>query len=164
DGDVPGAGPPPDDPRHAAVLLRPAHAAARPLREGGRPRVPVAGPRAGGPRPGAPPPPPPGRGRRGPPARSRTPRAVGGAPAPAGTPPADWTFVDPGSPANYTGWWGTLFPPGTAQRLGLPAPLFLKWDDAEYGLRATQHGFDHAVLPGTSVHHPPWTAFRTQMT
>src|SRR5699024_10242168 len=82
----------------------------------------------------------------------------------AGTTPADWTFVDPGSPANYTGWWGTLFPPGTAQRLGLPAPLFLKWDDAEYGLRATQHGFDHAVLPGTSVHHPPWTAFRTQMT
>ena len=82
----------------------------------------------------------------------------------ADTIPADWTFVDPRDRANYTGWWGTLFPPGTVQRLGLPAPLFLKWDDAEYGLRATRHGFDHAVLPGTSVHHPPWTAFRTQMT
>ena len=82
----------------------------------------------------------------------------------AGTTPADWTFVISGGTANYTGWWGTLFPPGTTAELGLPAPLFLKWDDAEYGLRATAHGYDHAVLPGTAVHHPPWTAYRTQMT
>jgi galactofuranosylgalactofuranosylrhamnosyl-N-acetylglucosaminyl-diphospho-decaprenol beta-1,5/1,6-galactofuranosyltransferase len=82
----------------------------------------------------------------------------------AGTTPEDWTFVTSRGPANYTGWWGTLFPPGTAEELGLPAPLFLKWDDAEYGLRATARGYDHAVLPGTSVHHPPWTAYRTQMT
>lgn len=82
----------------------------------------------------------------------------------AGTTPADWSFAISGAEANYTGWWGTLFPPGTVAELGLPAPLFLKWDDAEYGLRATAHGFDHAVLPGTAVHHPPWTAYRTQMT
>ena len=82
----------------------------------------------------------------------------------AGTTPVDWTFAVSGAAANYTGWWGTLFPPGTAAELGLPAPLFLKWDDAEYGLRATAHGYDHAVLPGTAVHHPPWTAYRTQMT
>lgn len=82
----------------------------------------------------------------------------------AGTSPPDWTFITAGSRANYTGWWGTLFPPGTISDLGLPAPLFLKWDDAEYGLRATAHGYDHAVLPGTAVHHPPWTAYRTQMT
>ena len=80
-----------------------------------------------------------------------------------GTTPADWDFLSPHGQANYTGWWGTLFPPGTASELGLPAPLFLKWDDAEYGLRATSHGYDHAVLPGTAVHHPPWTAYRTQM-
>ncbi|MDN6329915.1 MAG: glycosyltransferase [Brachybacterium sp.] len=82
----------------------------------------------------------------------------------AGTTPVDWGFVTSRGRANYTGWWGTLFPPGTAAELGLPAPLFLKWDDAEYGLRATRRGYDHAVLPGTSVHHPPWTAYRTQMT
>jgi galactofuranosylgalactofuranosylrhamnosyl-N-acetylglucosaminyl-diphospho-decaprenol beta-1,5/1,6-galactofuranosyltransferase len=81
-----------------------------------------------------------------------------------GTTPVDWTFLSSHEDANYTGWWGTLFPPGTASDLGLPAPLFLKWDDAEYGLRATAHGYDHAVLPGTAVHHPPWTAYRTQMT
>lgn len=82
----------------------------------------------------------------------------------SGTAPSDWSFVTTAGRPNYTGWWGTLFPPGTAAELGLPAPLFLKWDDAEYGLRATAHGFDHAVLPGTAVHHPPWTAYRTQMT
>ncbi|HEX7352927.1 glycosyltransferase [Brachybacterium sp.] len=82
----------------------------------------------------------------------------------AGTSPEEWTFFSPGDEANYTGWWGTLLPPGTAADLGLPAPLFLKWDDAEYGLRATRRGYGHAVLPGTSVHHPPWTSYRTQMT
>src|SRR5690625_3686216 len=82
----------------------------------------------------------------------------------AGTTPADWTFLSQRVVANYTGWWGTLFPPGTAADLGLPVPLFLKWDDAEYGLRATARGYAHAVLPGTAVHHPPWTAYRTQMT
>ena len=82
----------------------------------------------------------------------------------AGTTPADWDAVISAGPANYTGWWGTLLPPRTVTELGLPAPLFLKWDDAEYGLRATAHGYDHAVLPGTAVHHPPWNAYRTQMT
>lgn len=82
----------------------------------------------------------------------------------AGTTPAQWSFLSPGRAPNYTGWWGTLFPPGTAADLGLPAPLFLKWDDAEYGLRATARGYAHVVLPGTSVHHPPWNAYRTQMT
>src|SRR5699024_7282298 len=186
DGDVPGAGPPADDPRHAAVLLRTAHAAARPCREGRRPCVPVAGRRPGGRRRGPRRPPPPGGDPRGAPGPRATPRPtrllahaervgdrafqwraadrMDGAVDLAGTTPAEWTFLDPRSRVNYTGWWGTLFPPGTAQRLGLPAPLFLKWDDAEYGLRATRQGFDHAVLPGTSVHHPPWTAFRTQMT
>ncbi|WP_157975562.1 glycosyltransferase [Brachybacterium sp. YJGR34] len=82
----------------------------------------------------------------------------------AGTTPADWDDLMPRRDANYTGWWASLFPPHAFTDLGLPAPLFLKWDDAEYGLRATRRGYDHAVLPGTSVHHPPWTPFRTQTT
>lgn len=82
----------------------------------------------------------------------------------AGTTPEQWNFLRAPGKANYTGWWATLFPPGTAAELGLPAPYFLKWDDAEYGLRATEHGYRHVVLPGTSVHHPPWTMYRTQMT
>lgn len=81
----------------------------------------------------------------------------------AGTSPEQWTFLRPRGEANYTGWWATLFPPGTAAELGLPAPFFLKWDDAEYGLRATRRGYRHVVLPGTGVTHPPWDAYRTQM-
>lgn len=82
----------------------------------------------------------------------------------AGTTPEQWAFLRRRGEANYTGWWATLFPPGTAADVGLPAPFFLKWDDAEYGLRATTQGYRHQVLPGTSVHHPPWTMYRTQMT
>lgn len=81
-----------------------------------------------------------------------------------GTTPARWDAILPRRAPNYTGWWGTLLPPGTIEDLGLPAPYFLKWDDCEYGLRATAAGYQHAVLPGASVHHPTWSAYRTQMT
>lgn len=64
---------------------------------------------------------------------------------------------------NYSGWWGTLLPPGAVAELGLPAPYFLKWDDAEYGLRATAHGYDTVVLPQARVIHPTWGAYKTQM-
>lgn len=81
----------------------------------------------------------------------------------AGTTPDQWDFLEQHQPINYTGWWGTLLPPGTVADLGLPAPYFLKWDDAEYGLRATRRGYDHAVIPGASVWHPTWGAHATQM-
>lgn len=80
-----------------------------------------------------------------------------------GTTPEQWSFLRARTPVNYSGWWATLFPPGTVAALGLPAPFFLKWDDAEYGLRATERGYRHAVLPGTAAHHPTWDAYRTQM-
>lgn len=81
----------------------------------------------------------------------------------AGTTPAAWDRLLPRHEPNFTGWWGTLLPPGTVAELGLPAPFFLKWDDAEYGLRATTAGYQHLVLPGAGVVHPTWDAYRTQM-
>ncbi|MFE5774739.1 glycosyltransferase family 2 protein [Brachybacterium sp. NPDC056505] len=81
----------------------------------------------------------------------------------AGTTPADWDALLPRTSADYTGWWGTLLPPGAVGTLGLPAPFFLKWDDAEYGLRASASGYSTMVLPGASVTHPSWDAYRTQM-
>src|SRR5699024_9516409 len=30
----------------------------------------------------------------------------------AGKPPEEWTFLEAGGQPNYTGWWGTLLPPG----------------------------------------------------
>ncbi|WP_428640093.1 glycosyltransferase [Schaalia sp.] len=62
---------------------------------------------------------------------------------------------------NYAGWWGCLLPPGAVARLGAPLPLFLKWDDAEYGLRARDAGYRFTVLPGTGVHHPRWDTTKT---
>jgi galactofuranosylgalactofuranosylrhamnosyl-N-acetylglucosaminyl-diphospho-decaprenol beta-1,5/1,6-galactofuranosyltransferase len=41
--------------------------------------------------------------------------------------------------------------------VGLPLPLFLKWDDVELALRAGAAGFPTVALPGASVWHEPWT-------
>lgn len=81
----------------------------------------------------------------------------------AGRPPEEWTFLKAAGRPNYTGWWGTLLPPGIVAKIGLPAPYFLKWDDAEYGLRATRAGYNTVVLPGAAVWHPTWSAHGTQM-
>lgn|GEM_PF-2274778 len=75
----------------------------------------------------------------------------------AGSPSA-WTFARPDDRGAYTGWWGTLAPAGAVARVGLPAPYFLKWDDAEWGLRAGRAGLRVATLPGTAVWHPTWAA------
>jgi galactofuranosylgalactofuranosylrhamnosyl-N-acetylglucosaminyl-diphospho-decaprenol beta-1,5/1,6-galactofuranosyltransferase len=79
------------------------------------------------------------------------------------TAPEAWTWLARHDEPDYTGWWGTLLPPGTVSEVGLPAPFFLKWDDPEYGLRATDLGYRTEILPGASVTHPTWDAVRTQM-
>jgi galactofuranosylgalactofuranosylrhamnosyl-N-acetylglucosaminyl-diphospho-decaprenol beta-1,5/1,6-galactofuranosyltransferase len=50
-----------------------------------------------------------------------------------------------------------LIPRSVAAGLGLPLPLFIKWDDAEYGLRAARAGYPTASLPGVAVWHLPWS-------
>ncbi|RDI18688.1 glycosyltransferase [Lentzea flaviverrucosa] len=59
--------------------------------------------------------------------------------------------------ATYNGWWMCLFPREVVRRSGYPLPLFIKWDDAEYSLRALEHGFPTVSLPGSAVWHMPWT-------
>ncbi|NEK57971.1 glycosyltransferase family 2 protein [Geodermatophilus sabuli] len=58
---------------------------------------------------------------------------------------------------DYTGWWMCLIPRQAIERLGLALPLFIKWDDAEYGIRAGEHGFPTATLPGVAVWHLSWS-------
>jgi galactofuranosylgalactofuranosylrhamnosyl-N-acetylglucosaminyl-diphospho-decaprenol beta-1,5/1,6-galactofuranosyltransferase len=58
---------------------------------------------------------------------------------------------------DYTGWWMCLIPRVAVEQLGLALPLFIKWDDAEYGLRAGEHGFPTATLPGVAVWHLSWS-------
>ncbi|NMA78903.1 MAG: glycosyltransferase family 2 protein, partial [Actinomycetales bacterium] len=41
---------------------------------------------------------------------------------------------------DYNGWWTCLIPTETVRAIGLSLPVFIKWDDTEYGLRARRHG------------------------
>ncbi|GLZ40640.1 glycosyltransferase [Actinokineospora sp. NBRC 105648] len=59
--------------------------------------------------------------------------------------------------AGYNGWWMCLFPREVVEANGLPLPLFIKWDDAEYSLRALEKGYPTVTLPGSGVWHMPWT-------
>ena len=58
---------------------------------------------------------------------------------------------------DYNGWWMCLIPRTIAAELGLPLPLFIKWDDAEYGLRAGKAGYPTASMPGVAIWHMPWS-------
>jgi galactofuranosylgalactofuranosylrhamnosyl-N-acetylglucosaminyl-diphospho-decaprenol beta-1,5/1,6-galactofuranosyltransferase len=59
--------------------------------------------------------------------------------------------------STYNGWWMCLFPRAVLEHTGLPLPLFIKWDDAEYALRAAECGFPTVTLPGAAIWHMPWT-------
>ena len=54
---------------------------------------------------------------------------------------------------DYNAWWMCLIPRAVAEELGLPLPLFIKWDDAEYGLRARGRGYRTATVPGIGIWH-----------
>jgi len=58
---------------------------------------------------------------------------------------------------EYGGWWCCLIPVQVLREVGLSLPLFLKWDDAELGLRAGAAGFPTVALPGAGVWHEPWS-------
>jgi galactofuranosylgalactofuranosylrhamnosyl-N-acetylglucosaminyl-diphospho-decaprenol beta-1,5/1,6-galactofuranosyltransferase len=59
--------------------------------------------------------------------------------------------------ADYTGWWMCLVPTAVLRDVGLSMPFFIKWDDAEFGLRASAAGHPTVSLPGAAVWHVPWT-------
>ena len=58
---------------------------------------------------------------------------------------------------DYNGWWMCMIPRQVAEELGQPLPLFIKWDDADYGLRAGEHGYRTVTLPGTAIWHMAWS-------
>ncbi len=57
---------------------------------------------------------------------------------------------------DYNAWWMCLIPVDVIRKVGLALPLFIKWDDAEYGVRAKRAGFPTVSLPGAAVWHVPW--------
>ncbi|MBJ7340824.1 glycosyltransferase [Mycolicibacterium sp.] len=58
---------------------------------------------------------------------------------------------------DFNGWWTCMIPRAVAEELGQPLPLFIKWDDCEYGLRAGEHGYPTVTLPGTAIWHMAWS-------
>ena len=58
---------------------------------------------------------------------------------------------------DFNGWWMCMIPRQVAEELGQPLPLFIKWDDVEYGLRAGEHGYPTVTLPGAAIWHMAWS-------
>jgi galactofuranosylgalactofuranosylrhamnosyl-N-acetylglucosaminyl-diphospho-decaprenol beta-1,5/1,6-galactofuranosyltransferase len=58
---------------------------------------------------------------------------------------------------DFNGWFMCLIPTTVLREVGLSLPLFIKWDDSEFGVRAQEAGFPTVTLPGAAVWHVPWT-------
>ncbi len=58
---------------------------------------------------------------------------------------------------DFNGWFMCLIPRKVLEDIGLSLPLFIKWDDSEYGLRAKEAGYPTVTFPGAAVWHVPWT-------
>ena len=58
--------------------------------------------------------------------------------------------------SDFNGWWMCLIPVDVLRRVGLSMPFFLKWDDAEFGLRAQEAGVPTVALPGFALWHVSW--------
>lgn len=57
---------------------------------------------------------------------------------------------------DFNGWWMCLIPVAVMKKIGLSLPVFIKFDDIEYGLRAGKAGFPTVCLPGVAVWHQAW--------
>lgn len=55
------------------------------------------------------------------------------------------------------GWWMCMIPREAAEKIGLPMPLFIKWDDWEFALRAAKAGYPTATIPGIAIWHMAWS-------
>lgn len=58
--------------------------------------------------------------------------------------------------ADYNGWWMCLIPTEIIREVGLALPAFIKWDDAEFCLRARDHGYPTVSVPGVALWHVSW--------
>lgn len=58
---------------------------------------------------------------------------------------------------DFNGWWMCLIPTQVIREIGLSLPIFIKWDDSEFGVRAGRSGYPTVTLPGAAIWHMPWT-------
>lgn len=66
-------------------------------------------------------------------------------------------FNDPVK-TDYNAWWFCTVPLEEARKVALPAPVFIRGDDFEYGQRLARAGVPTVTLPGIAVWHEPFYA------
>lgn len=59
---------------------------------------------------------------------------------------------------DFCGWWTCIIPVAVFDRVGYSLPVFIKFDDVEFSLRAADAGTPITMLAGCAVWHLPWTA------
>ncbi|WP_444914144.1 glycosyltransferase family 2 protein [Microbulbifer sp. TRSA007] len=57
---------------------------------------------------------------------------------------------------EYAGWWFFSAPTKKFSELGLPIPVFLKWDDVEFSIRASKRKVKIIDFNGIGVWHEPF--------
>ena len=62
------------------------------------------------------------------------------------------------APAHFNGWWFSAIPLSCFRDFGLPAPIFIRGDDMEYGTRLHRAGIETVALAPVSVWHEPFYA------
>jgi galactofuranosylgalactofuranosylrhamnosyl-N-acetylglucosaminyl-diphospho-decaprenol beta-1,5/1,6-galactofuranosyltransferase len=72
--------------------------------------------------------------------------------------PAQLHHFDAPVPTDFNAWWFCILPLAACRRIGLPAPLFLRGDDFDYGARLADAGVPTVTLPGIAVWHEPFHA------
>ncbi|GAB6936546.1 glycosyltransferase [Isoptericola variabilis] len=75
----------------------------------------------------------------------------------AAAPLRDTPWLHARGESDFNGWWMCLIPTAVLRDVGLSLPLFLKWDDAEFGLRARDAGHATVSFPGAALWHVAWT-------
>ncbi len=57
---------------------------------------------------------------------------------------------------DYNAWWFCSIPTEQIRKAQLPAPIFIRGDDMEYGIRLQELGVKTVAMPGIAVWHEPF--------
>lgn len=57
---------------------------------------------------------------------------------------------------DFNAWWFCMIPAKMIKKINYPAPIFIRGDDQEYGLRLKENGVETVGLPGVGLWHEPF--------
>lgn len=60
------------------------------------------------------------------------------------------------SHSDYNAWWFCAIPTRHIEEAQFPAPIFIRGDDMEYGVRLQEMGVKTVAMPGVAVWHEPF--------